>query len=291
MDRQQSWSFADLPPERPLGGDEYPSTTNPVHENAHTRQETDPGPSSQYTRSDSERMKNRARKCWICLEEVLPEYVPTGLLGRRRKKIYRSEDPALGRFVAPCLCKGSVKYVHEGCIKEWRNANPNAYTCGRCGYAYRLERLNWAQRLRSPLLALGITVSILVTTIFLLGFVADPILNLWLDPVGTIADTVASGSLAPNEKLEILEDEDLGWAEHFLKGMFSLGLLGFAKAFLAMSPWQWWNLRTSGVIGGGGRRGATGRERMENISLTLVLIGVLTFLWVRTKLSNSHATI
>ncbi|KAK7755888.1 hypothetical protein SLS62_002175 [Diatrype stigma] len=173
MDRQQSWSFADLPPERPLGGDENPFTTDPFHENAYDRQETDPEPSPQYSRSHSEKMRT------------------------------------------------------------------------------------------------------------------DPILNLWLDPVGTIADTVAAGSLTPHEKLDILEDENLGWAEHFLKGMFSLGLLGFAKAFLAMSPWQWWNLRTSGVIGGGGRRGATGRDRMENISLTLVLIGVLTFLWAVWKGTRS----
>lgn len=288
MDEQQSWSFADLPPEEPQAGDEFPPPSAPSHENIQYRQETaDPEPSSQHTRTYSEKMQDRARKCWICLDEELPEYVPVGLMGRRRRKIYRSADPALGRFISPCLCKGSVKYVHEGCIKEWRNQNPTAYTCNRCGYNYRLERLSWAQRLRSPLLALGLTVLILTTTIFLLGFVADPILSLWLDPVGTIADTVAHGSLTPEEKLEILELEDQGWAEHFMKGMFSLGLLGFAKAFLAMSPWQWWNLRTSGLMGGTGRRGATGRERMENISLTLVLIGVLTFLWAVWKGTRS----
>jgi len=111
--------------------------------------------------------------------------------------------------------------------------------------------------------------------IFLFGFVADPIINLYLDPYDTITSI-------PSSKLSDLklEDEDASWAEHFLKGMASLGLLGFVKAFFAMSPWHWWNLRQTGVLGGGGRaRRGTGRDRLENISWTLVIIGIATFLY------------
>ena len=307
MDESQSWSFADIPPDEPEFGAtaEIPTPTSSTADDDHHReenptdhQEANPGPSRAERPRGGNRNNHRskARKCWICLDEEMPEYVSPGLLGRvgggggKKTRVYRSEDPALGRLIAPCQCRGSVKYVHEGCIKLWRNQNPDAYTCGRCRYVYQLARVGWARRLRSPVLALALTVAILLATVFLLGFVADPILGLWLDPVGTIAETVSSGSLSAQEKLEILDEDldvDLGWAEHFLKGLFSLGLLGFAKAFLAMSPWQWWNLRTSGVIGGGGGRvagrrggGLTGRERMESVSLTLVLIGVFTFLWV-----------
>ncbi|XXG97173.1 hypothetical protein Hte_003468 [Hypoxylon texense] len=228
--------------------------------------------------------KKHVRMCWICREEVEPTYEETGILdgirNRRPKRHYISEDG--DRLVNPCLCKGSVKYVHEGCLKQWMNENPNAWRCDRCLYQYRMERLNWAQRLRSPIVALGLTVLILLTTIFVLGFIADPILNLWLDPVGTIADTVTTGHIGLDDDIDLLPDE-AGWIEHFLKGLFSLGLLGFVKAFLVMSPWQWWNLRTSGIIGGGGRRGGTGRERMESINLLLVLIGVFTFLYAVWK--------
>lgn len=225
--------------------------------------------------------RKHVRMCWICHDEVEPTYEQTGILdgmrNRRPKRQYISEDG--DRLVNPCRCKGSVKYVHEGCLKSWMNENPNAWRCDRCLYEYRMERLNWAQRLRSPIVALGLTVFILLTTIFILGFIADPILNLWLDPVGTIADSVTTGHIRLDEDIDLLPDE-AGWFEHFLKGLFSLGLLGFVKAFLVMSPWQWWNLRTSGIIGGGGRRGGTGRERMESINLLLVLIGVVTFLYV-----------
>ncbi len=34
------------------------------------------------------------------------------------------------------------------------------------------------------------TLAILFVTVFILGFVADPILGLWLDPVGTITDSI-----------------------------------------------------------------------------------------------------
>lgn len=231
--------------------------------------------------------RKHIRMCWICHDEVEPTYEEAGFLdgvrNRRPKRHYVSEDG--GRLINPCHCKGSVKYVHEDCLKAWMNENPNAWKCNRCSYEYRMERLNWAQRLRSPIVALGLTVFILIATIFVLGFIADPILNLWLDPVGTIADSVTTGHIRLDDDINLLPDE-AGWFEHFLKGLFSLGLLGFVKAFLVMSPWQWWNLRTSGIIGGGGRRGGTGRERMESINLLLVLIGVFTFLYVSVELGG-----
>ncbi|KAI1802571.1 hypothetical protein F4811DRAFT_528589 [Daldinia bambusicola] len=243
-----------------------------------------PQPESQSAPNRNESRKH-VRMCWICHDEVEATYEEAGFLdglrNRRPKRHYISDDG--DRLINPCLCKGSVKYVHEGCLKLWMNENPNAWRCDRCRYQYRMGRLTWAQRLRSPLVALGLTILILVVTIFLLGFVADPILNLWLDPVGTIAESVTTGHVSLEDDLDLLYEE-AGWVGHFMKGLFSLGLLGFVKAFLVMSPWQWWNLRTSGIIGGGGgRRAGTGRERMESINLALVLIGVFTFLYTVWK--------
>lgn len=88
----------------------------------------------------------------------------------------------------------------------------------------------------------------MLTTIFIFGFIADPIINLYLDPYDTITSIPTTGLSEFH-----LEDEEASWAEHFLKGMASLGLLGFVKAFFAMSPWHWWQLRQSGIFGGGGR--------------------------------------
>jgi hypothetical protein len=118
------------------------------------------------------------------------------------------------------------------------------------------------------------TFLIFVITVFLLGFIADPIINFWVDPLGSIADTLAD--VVDPEVLASFEDDDEPdtWLFHFVKGFFSLGLLGFLKTFLFMSPWQWFGLRI------GGRRRGTGRDRMESINLALVILGVFTFLGV-----------
>ncbi|KAI1825366.1 hypothetical protein F4861DRAFT_501795 [Xylaria intraflava] len=280
MQASSNWGWDDTPqtPESPVSPGS-PRPAGSTSRNDRGRRSTSP----HETNADGE--PKHSRKCRICLEWVPPTYEDAGVLdgirNRRPKRQYISEDG--DRLISPCLCKGSIKYMHEGCLKLWMNENPlKGYQCDICKYQYRMERLSWAQRLRSPFISLMITLSILFIAVFLLGFVADPILGLWLDPVGTITDTVIPGARFEDEEFTDFDDTD-GWFEHLLKGVFSLGLLGFVKAFLAMSPWQWWNLRTSGIINGGTRRGGTGRQRVENINLTLVLIGVLTFLYAVWK--------
>ncbi|KAI0124516.1 hypothetical protein F4776DRAFT_630022 [Hypoxylon sp. NC0597] len=255
------------------------ATGNDYSQNQESRPETNSG-----------QPKIRTRMCWICHDEVEATYEETGFLDgirkRRPKRKYISENG--DRLINPCLCKGSVKYVHEGCLKLWMSENPEAWRCGRCRYQYRMERLTWAQRIRSPFVAVGLTILILLITIFLLGFIADPLLRVWADPTGAIVETLMTGRiiLDEDEDEDNIFPEESGLFTHFVKGFFSLGLIGFIKVFLAASPWQWWNLRTSGLIGGGGRRAGTGRDRMQNINLTLVLIGVITFLYSVWKLTR-----
>lgn len=113
---------------------------------------------------------------------------------------------------------------------------------------------------------------------FLLGFFADPIINLYLDPYNTIADLPVHGTQA------IYDDEPDSWAEHFTKGMASLGLLGFAKFVVTLNPWALWNMRG----GGGARAGANGRDRVQQISWIAVLVGIATVLVVRIVSLSFH---
>ncbi|KAK3344135.1 hypothetical protein B0T25DRAFT_318782 [Lasiosphaeria hispida] len=272
-------------------------------ENATHRREASPSPDA-HPASDfnaqngqapnpqpaQEKRHYKPRTCRICLEVVQPtteidDSIIAGLFVSRARVRYVSEDPELGRLMSPCLCKGSQKYVHEGCLQAWRQASPlsdrNFWRCPTCHFEYRLNRLRWGRWLSSKLLRAALTVLALVVTVFFLGFVADPIINLWVDPLGSIADTISDVM----HDINPIEDEyDPGtWSFHFLKGFLSLGLLGFLKTFLAMSPWHWFNLRTGGVVGGR-RRGATGRDRIESINWALVMIGVFTFLGATYKL-------
>jgi hypothetical protein len=68
------------------------------------------------------------------------------------------------------------------------------------------------------------------------------------------------------------DDEPTTWYEHFAKGFASMGVLGFLKVLLA-SPFSYFRL-------GGGGRGRTGRDRVEQVSWIIIIVGVGTFLAV-----------
>lgn len=223
------------------------------------------------------------RQCRICLETVNPTFhappdnIPD-ILQPPPHVTYDSEDPASGRLLRPCKCKGSSKYVHEGCLKIWRYADPgfakrNYWQCPTCGFRYRLQRMRWAAWISSTTSQVILTAGIFFLAMFLFGFIADPIISLYLDPYSTLL----------GKKVELVSTDGItSWPEHFIKGLATIGLLSFVKFLFALSPWEWWNVRSSGILGGGGRR-SNGRDRLANISWVVVLIGVGTFLWVSDK--------
>lgn len=207
------------------------------------------------------------RVCRICLETVLPTLQPSEFLQKPRV-VYLSEDPELGRLLRPCKCKGSSRYVHEGCLQKWRTVDPryptrNFWNCPTCGFQYRLQRLTWARWISSTSTQILLTIAILFLTIFMLGFVADPIIDFYLGPLDEI----------PLDVDIDLDEESASWLEHLVKGMASLGLLSFIRVAFTMSPW--WGARS---IAGG--RSTSGRDRVRSLNWLFVLMGILSFLWV-----------
>ena len=40
-------------------------------------------------------------------------------------------------LIAPCLCKGSIKYVHNECLNKWRYQNKNNLSqCDMCKFRF-----------------------------------------------------------------------------------------------------------------------------------------------------------
>lgn len=109
-------------------------------------------------------------------------------------------------------------------------------------------------------------------TVYLLGFVSEPIINTYLDPPSLLKRPAAAGfgfrSVAGGLP------QAATWPEHMLRGVASLGLLGFLKVVYLLGPSSWWNLRSSGIGAGMGR---TGRDRAVQISWVVVAIGVVNF--------------
>ncbi|TVY73576.1 hypothetical protein LSUE1_G004081 [Lachnellula suecica] len=276
---------------------EEPETTEEIpkqEEHAGEQDKTTPPPKQRHY---------KPRQCRICLEEVLPTFeTPTegisAFLNPSPKVTYTSSDPESGRLIRPCKCRGSQAYVHEGCLQHWRHADPrygqrNFWECPTCQFRYRLERMKWSRIISSTLAQIGLTIFIMFATVFLLGFVADPIINMYFEPAATITSVATGGGIGQLD----FEDELEGYADwviHFMKGLTSIGVLGFVKVMWAMSPLSYWHMRQGGVLfgGGGGQRvgrvrvGVNGRDRAENTFWLIVIVGIVTFLagvwtWVR----------
>lgn len=278
FDQQPSWHWHDR-----VAGAFPEDPQEPAQDSAET-ESTPPRPHKHYP----------PRTCRICFETVLPTFQPPSeslpdFLKSEPRVVYQSEDPELGRLLRPCQCRGSSRYVHEGCLQQWRHADPdyskrNYWHCPTCGFKYRLERVRLGRWISSKTTQIVLTASILLLTMFLLGFIADPIINLYVDPYDTISSAHFWEPVLEEDYLA--EEATTSWIQHFIKGLASLGVLSFVKVLFALSPWQWWNLRSSGIVGGGRR--ATGRDRVSSISWIVIVIGVTTFLWVSLTIGPTY---
>ena len=213
MDARPTWDFSATNDDAAASSS---SSAGPSSENVYQRRSqpfassgdqasnTEPPPASTAGRGTQNRNKRPRqygpRSCRICLETEYPHFPEMGstLLGistTSSKPVYTSSDPELGRLLSPCKCKGSQKYVHEGCLNAWRATNPMSdrvfWQCPTCKFTYRLTRLSWASMVSSKWAQIVLTAFTMLIGIFILGFIADPVMDLWFDPMGTIVDTVS----------------------------------------------------------------------------------------------------
>jgi hypothetical protein len=144
------------------------------------------------------------------------------------------------------------------------------------------RRLPWDSADDHVAAQLILTFLIFFATIFVLGFVAEPLIAVCMDPWGSIFGLFNFFSWEPTWADDIgyrdyvQEDHDKSWTTHFTMGFASLGLLSMAKTMLT-SPVQIWFRRS-------GRRGpASGRDRLSNLSWLMILIGAATFIYVRSS--------
>ncbi|KAH8174879.1 RING-variant domain-containing protein [Sarocladium implicatum] len=282
MDPQQAWDWSSLNSGQPAAAQERSMPDVPL-EDGPTTSEARSSDAHQPQPKPQRRRYYGPRTCRICLdteEPKFPEEVSStfGIATQSSEPIYASDDPDLGRLLCPCKCKGSQKYVHEGCLNAWRYADPhgtrNYWQCPTCKFTYQMRRLRWAGILSSRITQGFLTIIISLFAILCLGWIADPILDLWLDPFGTISDTVVSVVRDVEARDPIYDVPPSTWHEQFLKGFMSLGIIGFLKTVVFLTPWDWLNLRGTGLMRRGGRGG---RGRMDNVNSAMVIVGAVTF--------------
>ncbi|PYI25626.1 RING finger domain protein [Aspergillus indologenus CBS 114.80] len=274
---------------------QWPAEPAAPPQSDHSEQEppTD-APPQEDSGSTTEETRQRhysPRTCRICLETVYPTFPPPsehipGFLQPQPRPVYESSDPESGRLLRPCKCKGSSRYVHEGCLELWRHSDAayssrNYWHCPTCGFHYRLERLRLARWISSTVMQLALTLAILLFTVFLLGFVADPLFNILPDTDDPLAPAEMRDIWPVPPETRILAGDQKGsWPEHYLKGVVTLGLLSCIKSVLAFSSWPGLTLRSTRLINGSSSGRNTGRNR---VGWLLVVVGVGTFLWAVYK--------
>ncbi|CAK7275209.1 hypothetical protein SEPCBS57363_006563 [Sporothrix epigloea] len=231
--------------------------------------------------------------------DAVSSAIPAFIRSHRLRVRYVSENPEDGRLISPCLCKGSQKYVHEGCLQSWRMARPlaerNFWKCPTCGFEYRIQRLSWGRLVSNKITRACLTLLVFCLTLFVLGFVADPLMDLWSDPSSLIMDAFLDLADFDTEDdflaqvHDVLHSDGSGsgigaiaepasWWEHFAKGFFSLGIVGMVKTFLVVSPFTWINLRGIGLGRGRRRRAGGGRARYDSMGWVFIFVGAFTFL-------------
>ncbi|OCT48051.1 RING finger domain protein [Cladophialophora carrionii] len=239
------------------------------------------------------------RTCRVCLEEV-PATValyPPGLPPAFQRPIveYKNEDE-YGRLVKPCHCRGGMRYIHELCLRRLRteSVRPGSlWKCHQCGYKFNFNRLTVQKYLDSKISSGVLTILVMLLVMFMLGFVADPILNLYADPYETI---VGHEDVWQPVRVNDPRGGVSGWAQHFTKGMVSMGLLSFVRTMI-LNPFQWWNLRNTGFVSSRiSGRSTTGRDRAINVSWIAVAMGILSasyffYKWVQTIIGKSLSRI
>ncbi|KAH9898290.1 zf-C3HC4-domain-containing protein [Cubamyces lactineus] len=85
------------------------------------------------------------------------------------------EDPDLGRLIRPCLCKGSISFVHVKCLQRWRNtaASRSAfYACPQCGYHYHFARTRIVGIATNPVVIATLSTFLFSVIVLMSSFVA-----------------------------------------------------------------------------------------------------------------------
>lgn len=235
------------------------------------------------------------RMCRICREDVVPTVTmyPPGLPLKYQRPVveYRNQDE-YGRLIRPCKCRGGMRYIHELCLLRSRTEGVRAgslWKCHECGHQFNFQRITIQRYLGSKVSSGVLTIVVMFMVMFFLGFVADPIINLYVDPYDTI---VGNESYWSEVDVATSNGRISGWGLHLLKGLISMGLVGFVKTAL-LNPFNFLNLRGSGFVSYRRSGSATtGRDRAVNVSWIAVAIGITSafyffYKWVQSIIGHT----
>jgi hypothetical protein len=137
-------------------------------------------------------------------------------------------ENGLGRLISPCLCAGSMRYVHVQCLNEWRVQSANTHSffrCDQCSYEYNIQRTRWAAVLEDARVVQGFALALLICATVASACV--------LGPIGAARRFFALVAFDPTNPHQagVLLATHWGWRLDLLVS----GLLGLAVAGVAVA--------------------------------------------------------
>ncbi|CAG8789727.1 8008_t:CDS:1 [Dentiscutata erythropus] len=84
------------------------------------------------------------------------------------------------KLISPCKCKGSLQYVHIGCLNQWRASSTrkdSSYQCEVCKYEYKFYRQKLAIIISNPIFLHLVTFIMFLIIIFIVSWIVKLIDN------------------------------------------------------------------------------------------------------------------
>ncbi|KAJ3205883.1 hypothetical protein HK099_000674 [Clydaea vesicula] len=192
------------------------------------------------------------------------------------------------RLISPCKCKGTMKFVHLGCLNEWRRVSrkkESFFQCDHCLYKYHFGRTRFAKLIMNEVLVTILTILIFVLAVFLSGFITKLFL-MWVDEEPYIPDDVDTE--IPNSTWQhfyTLLEKSMSptsiWSidiSHFLSGLIGVGIFGCTS--LVFSLFSGGGIGGFGFGGGGIYRSGRSSDNFGSVvMIVLVIVGVVKTLY------------
>ncbi|TKY90901.1 hypothetical protein EX895_000899 [Sporisorium graminicola] len=99
---------------------------------------------------------------------------------------------SLGRLISPCHCDGSMRYVHDTCLDQWRRksaATEAARVCGQCHARYRFKRTPYSSLSAFVQASQMLRILLCVLVVFIASFVFGVLAFVSLRAVAALKDT------------------------------------------------------------------------------------------------------
>ncbi|KAH9487014.1 E3 ubiquitin-protein ligase MARCHF8 [Psilocybe cubensis] len=154
-------------------------------------------------------MADQEKQCRICLDGV-------------------DAEPELGRLIRPCLCKGSISYVHVKCLEQWRKTSSSQsafFACPQCHYEYRFARTQIVGLAANPIIVGGISGLLFTIIVMMASFITTflmPAFNhpsednfyFFISPTQVASDLIAAAFriIRDGEFEDIPEDPSWFWS-------------------------------------------------------------------------------